>query len=212
MISASAQLASTSVQSMFCTYRIKKIAQPAWKIAQTRLSRLCVFPSNTPMLHIRDTVTNAPMLNRCIFSLRVVLEARGGCFSDHIPTSLFSAWEKIFPQVSPITMLIDYVYSFRTQDKGVVECSGQKRGASSYSYVNLQIWPLSLFALRQDKSTKHCMHNALCHMSHGGWQVVCFQARMLLAPRILLCHTAMLLCVSCQTVGILRLWYVTACI
>ena len=45
----------------------------------------------------------------------------------------------IFPQVSPITMLIDYVYSFRTQDKGVVECSGKKGGASSYSYVNSQI-------------------------------------------------------------------------
>ena len=45
MISASAQLASTSVQSMFCTYRIKKIAQPAWKIAQTRLQVLRVFPT-----------------------------------------------------------------------------------------------------------------------------------------------------------------------
>ena len=66
----------------------------------------------------------------------------------------------------------------------------EKGGASSYSYVNLQIWPLSLFALGQDKSRKHCMHNALCHRLHGGWQVVCFQARMLLAPRFLLCHTA----------------------
>ena len=56
------------------------------------------------------------MLNRCIFSLRVVLEARGG-------SALI-----IFPQVSPITMLIDYVYSFRTQDKGVVEYSGKREG------------------------------------------------------------------------------------
>ena len=36
-ISVSAQLARTSVQSMFCTYRSKRLARPAWKIAQTRL-------------------------------------------------------------------------------------------------------------------------------------------------------------------------------
>ena len=41
-ISASAKLASTSVQSMFCTCRSKKLARPLWKIAHTRLH---VFPT-----------------------------------------------------------------------------------------------------------------------------------------------------------------------
>ena len=41
-----AQFASTSVESMFCTYRSKKLTQPAWKIAQTSDRQLLrVFPT-----------------------------------------------------------------------------------------------------------------------------------------------------------------------
>ena len=47
--------------------------------------------------------------------------------------------KKIFPQVSPITMLIDYVYSFRTQDKRSSGMFWKKGEASSDSYENLQI-------------------------------------------------------------------------
>ena len=36
-IRACTQLTSTSVRIMFCTYKSKKLAQPAWRIAQTRL-------------------------------------------------------------------------------------------------------------------------------------------------------------------------------
>ena len=51
------------------------------------------------------------------------------------------------------------------------------------------------------------MHYVICHMADGRW----FASR----PGCYLLHvssSAILLCVSCQTVGILRLWYVAACI
>ena len=111
------------------------------------------------MLHIRDTVPNAPMLKRCILSLRVVLEARGG-------SALI-----IFPQVSPITMLIDYVYSFRTQDKGVVECSGKKEGLPA---IAMRTYRFDHFhCLHSDRikaqSTACTMYYVICHMADGRW-------------------------------------------
>ena len=42
---ASAQLASKSVHSMFCTYKSKRLARPSHKKAQTRLQRLRFFPT-----------------------------------------------------------------------------------------------------------------------------------------------------------------------
>ena len=51
----------------------------------------------------------------------------------------FTKMIEIFPKVTPITMLIDYEYSFRTQDKRSSGMFWIKRGATSDSYVNLQI-------------------------------------------------------------------------
>ena len=44
-ISAISQLVSTIIEGRFCTHRSKILARPAWKIAQTRVQRLPVFPT-----------------------------------------------------------------------------------------------------------------------------------------------------------------------
>ena len=48
--SAISQLASTSVQGRFCTYRSKILAPPACKIAQTRLQRFSNYDSIVPQV------------------------------------------------------------------------------------------------------------------------------------------------------------------
>ena len=77
----------------------------------------------------------------------------------------------IFPQVSPITMLIDYVYSFRTQDKGVVECSGKKEVLPAIAMWTYRID--HFHCLHSDRikaqSTACTMHYVICHMADGRW-------------------------------------------
>ena len=80
---------------MFCTYRSKKWARPAWKIAPTRLQRLCVFP--TMLLSEESLNPHRPLLTGVVLpNFHDMLFPRATLYIAQNDGNIFS-WICIFP-------------------------------------------------------------------------------------------------------------------